>query len=46
MIVVNGEAYVGSLKDPAEFSQFVLTVASDTDATPTPTPTATETPAA
>lgn len=48
MIVVNGEAYIGSLKDPAEFSQFVLTVASDTDATstPTPTPTATETPAA
>jgi len=43
MIVVNGEAYVGSLKDPAEFSQFVLTVASDTDATPTPTPTPTET---
>ncbi|GGD83266.1 DsbA family protein [Microbacterium murale] len=47
MIVVNGEAYVGSLKDPAEFSQFVLTVASETDATqaPTPTPTTTETPA-
>ncbi|KDA05935.1 protein-disulfide isomerase [Microbacterium sp. CH12i] len=45
MIVVNGEAYIGSLKDPAEFSQFVLTVASDTDATPTPTPTPTETPA-
>ncbi|CAH0192175.1 MULTISPECIES: thioredoxin domain-containing protein [unclassified Microbacterium] len=47
MIVVNGEAYVGSLKDPAEFSQFVLTVAAETDstATPTPTPTATETPA-
>lgn len=49
MIVVNGEAYVGSLKDPAEFSQFVLTVASDTEdgdaTTPSPTPTATETPA-
>lgn len=47
MIVVNGQPYVGSLTDPAEFSQFVLTVASDTDATPspTPTPTATETPA-
>ena len=49
MIVVNGQAYVGSLTDPAEFSQFVLTVASDTDATPTPSPapttTATETPA-
>lgn len=48
MIVVNGEAYVGSLKDPAEFSQFVLNVASETDATPTPTPapSTTETPAA
>ncbi|MGP6177801.1 DsbA family protein [Microbacterium sp. A196] len=47
MIVVNGQPYVGSLTDPAEFSQFVLTVASDTDATPSPTPTpaATETPA-
>ncbi|MGM7668418.1 protein-disulfide isomerase [Microbacterium sp. A93] len=44
MVVVNGEAYVGSLKDPAEFSQFVLTVASDTDAaaSPSPTPTPTE----
>ncbi|MDQ0642375.1 DsbA family protein [Microbacterium murale] len=50
MIVVNGEAYVGSLKDPVEFAQFVLTVANDTESTPTPapttTPTATETPAA
>lgn len=45
MVVVNGEAYVGSLKDPAEFSQFVLTVASDTEVTPTPTPEPTETPA-
>lgn len=47
MIVVNGQAYIGSLTDPAEFSQFVLTVASDTDATPSPTPTpsVTETPA-
>ncbi len=45
MIVINGEAYVGALDDPAEFSQFVLTVASDTDVTPTPTPTPTETPA-
>jgi len=43
MIVVNGEAYIGALDDPAEFSQFVLTVASDTEPTPTPTPT--ETPA-
>jgi len=42
MIVVNGEAYVGSLKDPAEFSQFVLTVASVTDATPAPTETPAE----
>ena len=51
MIVVNGQAYVGSLKDPAEFSQFVLTVASDTEGSsstpePTPAPTASETPAA
>lgn len=50
MIVANGEAYVGALDDPAEFSQFVLTVASDAyyqTATPTPAPTATptETPA-
>ncbi|WP_217181966.1 thioredoxin domain-containing protein [Streptomyces sp. AC495_CC817] len=48
MIVVNGEAYVGALDDPAEFSQFVLTVSSDayySNATPTPTPTPTETPA-
>lgn len=44
MIVVNGEAYAGSLTDPAEFSQFVLTVASDTEATPTPEPTETATP--
>jgi hypothetical protein len=42
MIVVNGEAYVGALDDPSEFSQFVLAVASDAyyaTATPTPTPT-------
>lgn len=45
MIVINGEAYVGALDDPAEFSQFVLTVASDTEATPTPTPEPTTTPA-
>lgn len=44
MIVVNGEAYVGALDDPSEFSQFVLTVASDAYyATETPTPTPTET---
>ncbi len=50
-IVVNGQAYAGSLTDAAEFSQFVLSVASDayygTPAptsvpTPTPTPTATK----
>jgi len=45
MILVNGEAYVGALDDPAEFSQFVMTSASDAFyksqqmATPTPTPT-------
>jgi len=45
MILVNGEAYVGALDDPAEFSQFVMTSASDAfyksqqTATPTPTPT-------
>lgn len=43
MIVVNGEAYVGSLKDPSEFSQFVLTVASDSEPTETPVPSATPT---
>ncbi|MEX0160846.1 MULTISPECIES: DsbA family protein [unclassified Microbacterium] len=46
MIVVNGEAYVGALDDPSEFSQFVLTVASDAyyaTETPTPAPTPTET---
>jgi protein-disulfide isomerase len=49
MIVANGEAYVGALDDPAEFSQFVLTVASDAyyqaTATPTPTPTTSDAPA-
>lgn len=47
MIVVNGQAYVGALDDPSEFSQFVLTVASDTyyaTETPTPTPAPTPTP--
>ncbi|MFJ4999613.1 DsbA family protein [Microbacterium sp. NPDC088619] len=48
MIVVNGEAYVGALDDPSEFSQFVLTVASDAyyateTPTPAPTPAPTET---
>ncbi|MDA4895480.1 thioredoxin domain-containing protein [Streptomyces sp. MS2A] len=45
-VLVNGQAYTGALDDPAEFSQFVLSVASDayygapepTDA-PEPTPT-------
>ena len=46
MVVANGEAYVGALDDPAEFSQFVLSVASDASrATQTPTPTASSTPA-
>ncbi|WP_282847372.1 thioredoxin domain-containing protein [Microbacterium oxydans] len=46
MIVANGEAYVGAFDDPAEFSQFVLSVASDASReTPTPTPTPTTTPA-
>ena len=49
MIVVNGEVYVGALDDPSEFSQFVLTVASDAyyataTPTPAPTPTPSETP--
>ena len=46
MIVVNGEAYVGALDDPVEFSQFVLTVSNDASqdaATPSPTPTPTAT---
>ncbi len=46
MIVANGEAYVGAPDDPAEFSQFVLSVASDASrATESPTPTPTATPA-
>lgn len=45
MIVANGEAYVGALDDPAEFSQFVLSVASDAaHETPTPVPTPASTP--
>lgn len=47
LIVVGGKAYVGAMDDPAEFSQFVLTTASDeyygaTQPTPTPTPVVTE----
>lgn len=47
MIVVNGEAYIGALDDPSEFSQFVLTVASDayySTESPSPTPTPTTAP--
>ncbi len=47
MVLVNGIPYVGALDDPAEFSQFVLTLASDEyykTASPTPTPTPTPTP--
>ena len=43
MVLVNGTQYVGALDDPAEFSQFVLTLASD-GSTKTPTPSATPTP--
>ena len=49
MIVANGEAYVGALDDPAEFSNFMLTIDNDasqqSNETPTPTPSPTETPA-
>ncbi len=47
MVLVNGQQYVGSLSDPAEFSQFVLTSASDAfyrTQSPTPSPTATPAP--
>lgn len=46
MILVNGEVYVGSMKDAGEFSQFVLTTASEASfdtPTPTPSPVVTET---
>lgn len=41
-VLVNGEPYVGALDDPAEFAQFVMTLASDAyyEESPTPTPTA------
>ena len=47
MVLVNGKQYIGDLSDPAEFSQFVLTTASDAyyKSAPTPTPTPTEAPA-
>ena len=42
-VLVNGKPYLGSLEDPAEFAQFVLTIASDAYyRTPTPTPEPTE----
>lgn len=51
MIVINGIAYVGALDNPAEFSQFVLSVASDAyyanaepSPKPSPTPSSTPTP--
>ncbi len=44
-IIVNGQAYVGALDNPAEFSQFVLTVASDAYyANPTPSDSPTPSP--
>lgn len=48
LVIVGGQAYVGAMDDPAEFSQFVLTTASDEyfgETDPTPTPTPAETPA-
>ena len=41
-VLVNGEAYTGSLTDADAFSSFVLSAAADTysSATPTPTPAA------
>ncbi|GAB3601327.1 DsbA family protein [Microbacterium tumbae] len=44
-VVVDGQVYVGALDDPAEFSQFVLTVASDAYYESAETPEPTETPA-
>lgn len=46
MVIVNGQQYLGDPKDPAEFSQFVLTSASGAyqksqTATPSPTPSTT-----
>ncbi len=39
LVLVNGQAYVGALDDPKEFSQFVLTLSSHAYYTATPTPT-------
>lgn len=47
MVLVNGQQYVGVLGDPAEFSQFVLTSASDAfykTQVETPSPTVSPTP--
>ncbi|GAA5032845.1 DsbA family protein [Microbacterium fluvii] len=43
-VLVNGVPYIGALDDAQEFSQFVLTSASDAyyQATPTPTPSPTD----
>ncbi|MDD7929307.1 DsbA family protein [Microbacterium thalli] len=45
MVLVNGKQYIGDMGDPAEFSQFVLTTASDAYYRSAPTPTPTPTPA-
>ncbi len=48
-VLVDGKPYVGSLTDPAEFAQFVLTISSDAyyrTPTPTASPEASETPEA
>lgn len=47
MVVVGGQTYVGAQDNAAEFSQFVLTVASDayySSSTPAPVPSATPSP--
>ncbi len=44
MVLVNGKRYIGDMSDPAEFSQFVLTSASDAYYRSAPTPTATAAP--
>ena len=47
MILVNGKAYQGALDDPKEFSQFVMTTASEAyfrTASPTPTPSVSASP--
>jgi len=44
-VLVNGQAYSGSLTDANEFASFVLQAAGNTYSTSTPTPDPTETPA-